>query len=208
MRDLAQQPDGGSARAGSSAKRSHLGARLRDNLSPCIDRTTAGNLDEFTRITKSSRIVVRELMTARHRTRIDMLLRLAVASSYQRQMLTLAERTFTPVRDYAHSRPLPYAAGATEEIYGLIGRVTFHNGDSGVWMLRKKRTRTGPVAQAAFSSVLRPGRPSRSCLSLSNCAAVSFRCSAHSWPWRGRNPPYSSSRRRASASMSVIFERA
>ncbi len=62
-------------------------------------------------------------------------------------------------------------------------------------------------AQAAFWFVLTLGWPSNSCLSLSICAAVSFRCSAHSWPWRGRNPPYSSSRRRASASMSVIFAR-
>jgi hypothetical protein len=71
-----------------------LGPRLRDNLFPYIDRLTAGNLEEFARITKTSRMVVRGLMTAKHRSRIDLLLRLC--SSLRIPVRNLLEDNSTP----------------------------------------------------------------------------------------------------------------
>ena len=53
-----------------------LGARLRDNLSSYVDQLTSGNLDEFCRVTKASRTVLRGWMTGQHSSRVDHLLRL------------------------------------------------------------------------------------------------------------------------------------
>ena len=53
-----------------------LGSRLRDNLSSYINQLTAGSLEEFGRVTRTSRMVLRGVMTGKHRSRVDLLLRL------------------------------------------------------------------------------------------------------------------------------------
>ena len=48
---------------------------------------------------------------------------------------------------------IPERRAATEEISGLIERVTFHNEDSSVWMLRKNGRELGQCSSCFFVSV-------------------------------------------------------
>jgi len=45
---------------------------------------------------------------------------------------------------------IPERRPATEEVSGLVERVTFHNDDSGVWMLRKNGRELGQSLKVLF----------------------------------------------------------
>jgi hypothetical protein len=79
-----------------------LGSRLRDNLWSYVDQLAAGNLEEFGRMTKTSRILLRGVMTGKHRSRADLLLR-------------LCDSLRIPVRKLLEKDPTPHIASGLSQ---------------------------------------------------------------------------------------------